>query len=64
MRVCDFCWSRDGQPVQAVTQIAIGNDGEEIYDACQSCAMSVKELLNQPEVERKGRGPGRPRKAA
>ncbi len=64
MRVCDFCWSRDGQPVQAVTAIAIGNESEEVYDACQSCAMLVKELLNQPESERKSRGPGRPRKAS
>lgn len=64
MKICDFCWNSNGQPVAAVTQIAIGNDAEEIYDACQSCAMSVKELLNQPKPEEKKSGPGRPRKAA
>jgi hypothetical protein len=59
VKICDFCWSASGQPVAAVTQITIGNDAEEVYDACQSCAMSVKELLSQPEEKKKA---GRPKK--
>jgi hypothetical protein len=65
MRICDFCWSASGEPVMAATQLSFGatENPDEIYDACQSCAMTVKELLNQPEKEKKS-GPGRPRKNA
>lgn len=62
MRLCDFCWNSTGQPVPAATQISIGFEYEETYDACQSCAMSVKEMLNQPKADEKKSGPGRPRK--
>lgn len=65
MKICDFC-QNSGQHVLAVTQISFGNadQPDEIYDACQSCAMVVKEMLNQPKAEGKKRGPGRPGKTA
>jgi hypothetical protein len=65
MRLCDFCWSSSGLPVAASTQISFGpiDNPDEVYDACQSCAMTVKEMLNQPKKEEK-HGPGRPRKTA
>lgn len=62
MRICDFCHSR-GEYRVSTTQIAIGNDFEEVNDACESCAMSVKEMLNQPKADpEERRSPGRPRK--
>jgi hypothetical protein len=58
-RICDFCWSTSGQPTPAVTYIALGavGDPNEVYDACQTCAERVKEMLHTKPERRK---PGRP----
>lgn len=61
MRVCDFCQSNGTGFVPATTSVSIGEI--EVFDSCESCAQSIKELLTQTKEEKKS-GPGRPRKAA